>query len=347
MNTIYTRLSTVKFLSKSYTYKFLFIAFLGIHIPLIGLIIFIAVSPSELNKLSIFILTLLLTLLATGITLFVLKKLLTPLELSKKALEDYLDEKKLPSLPTNYNDEAGILMQKVQVTLYKLDAILEQKKDLIGLLSHDLRSPLLNIKMLADYIFSENISIDETKEMAGFITKTADNQIYLMQEILEILRQDDLGWVKLKLTEMNTTVLIDTVLKEVQPMAERKDIALKLNNLYTGAILIEKNFFPQVIKNLLNNAIKFSYQGTEVNIEINKINEKIFIIISDAGLGFNQEDAEELFEKFTSKRKRGTLEEPTTGMGLYLSRKIIEAHKGQLSAFSKGINHGATFTIEL
>lgn len=347
MNNIYTRLSNVKFLSKSYTFKFLFIAFLGIHIPLIGLIIFITTSASELTRLSVFSLTLVLTLLATAVTLLVLKNLLSPLELSKKALEDYLNEKTLPALPTNYDDEAGILMQKVQETLYKLDAILEQKKDLIGLLSHDLRSPLLNIKMLAEYILDDTISSEEIKEMAGFITKTADNQIYLMQEILEILRQDDLGWVKLKLTEMNTKELIDHVLKEVQPMAERKDIVLKINIVYDGKIAIEKNFFPQVVKNLLNNAIKFSYQGAEITLDINRINDKTVITVSDLGLGFNPEDAEELFKKFTSKRKRGTLDEPTTGMGLYLSRKIIEAHKGRLSAFSKGINQGATFTIEV
>ncbi len=140
-NSIYKRLNGITFLSKSYTFKFLFIAFLGIHIPLIGLIFFIIFKPTSISGGSIFILTLLLTLGASALTLLVLNSLLAPLKASKSALVAYLKERKLPDLPTNFQDEAGILMQKVQETIIKLNGLLEEKKDLIGLLSHDLRTP--------------------------------------------------------------------------------------------------------------------------------------------------------------------------------------------------------------
>lgn len=118
-NSIYKRLNEIKFLSKSYTFKFLFIAFLGIHIPLIGLIFFIIFKPASISGVSIFVLTLLLILGASALTLIVLNSLLAPSKASKSALVQYLTERKLPDSPTDFHHEAGILMQKVQETVVK------------------------------------------------------------------------------------------------------------------------------------------------------------------------------------------------------------------------------------
>lgn len=146
MKNMYERLSALKPLSKSYTFKFLFIAFLGIHIPLIGLIVFTLFKPDGLDKLSVIGITLVLTLAATGITLFTLNGLLMPLRHSRRALQDYRYQRILPNLPTHYPDEAGQLMHNIQFTLTELNDLLEEKKDLTSLLSHDLRIPLRNVK---------------------------------------------------------------------------------------------------------------------------------------------------------------------------------------------------------
>ena len=346
-NSIYTKLSSVKFLSKSYTNKFLFIAFLGIHIPLIGLIFFIILRPGSISPFTLLMLTLVLTLGATSITLYVLNSLLTPLKLSKKALEQYLFNKTIPDLPTIYKDEAGILMQKVQETVTKLDGLLEEKKDLISLLSHDLRTPLANIKILSNVITREDITKDELQEISAMIQASVNEQMSLFNEILKNLRNDDLEWMKLDLNETSTQDIISASLKDVNQIATNKDIHLKINDEYKGKLHVEATIFPQVIKNLLSNAIKFSQPGSEVNLNIYKINDATRIDIIDKGIGFDPEDSEKLFEKFTCKGRRGTNNEPSTGMGLYLSRKIVEAHKGKLYAKSQGINKGSKFVIEL
>ncbi|TNE72497.1 HAMP domain-containing histidine kinase [bacterium] len=347
MNSIYTRLSTLPVLANNYVLKFLFIAFLGIHIPLIGLIVFIVLNVGALSATTILITTLLLTLIATGITLYTLNNLLEPLKVSKNALQSYLNERKLPELPENFKDEAGVLMQKVQETVIKLDSILEQKKDLIGLLSHDLRTPLVNIKMLSEYIESGEPTPEEVLSMAKMISDSVDRQILLFQEILSILRQEDLSWVKLRLSDITTEDLLDVVMHDMQPLAEKKNIALKINNEIKDKLTVEKNLFPQVIKNLINNAIKFSHKGSQIEVDLKKIGETVIIQVSDHGLGFDMDDSEEIFEKFSKRRKKGTMDEPTTGMGLYLSKKIIEAHHGTIVAKSEGPNKGARFIITL
>jgi signal transduction histidine kinase len=346
-NTLYPRLSGIKLLSKSYSNKFLFIAFLGIHIPLIGIIFFVIFNEGNISTLTILILTLLLTLGASAITLFILNGLLNPLIQSKKALEQYLHERKLPDLPTIYNDEAGILMQKVQETITKLDGLLEEKKNLIALLSHDVRTPLANIKLLASVIGNDDTSHADLKEVSKLISQSVDEQMTLFQDILEILRQDDLEMMKLNLNETPTANIIELALHDVSKLAEKKGILLEINNNYDGTLKVESGIFPQVIKNLLSNSIKFSHPGSTINLNINKPNGKVKIEVTDNGTGFNPEDAELLFDKFTSKGKKGTLNEPSTGMGLFLSRKIVEAHKGKLYAQSEGLNKGSKFIIEL
>ena len=114
MAKVYNKLHAVKFLKKSYSLKFLFISFIGIHIPLIGIIIFLLSTDAGLEKSTLIIITLILTLVATASTLFILNSLIKPLIYSKNALQDYISEKKLPNLPTHYKDEVGVLMQLIQ-----------------------------------------------------------------------------------------------------------------------------------------------------------------------------------------------------------------------------------------
>ena len=88
----------------------------------------------------------------------------------------------------------------------------------------------------------------------------------------------------------------------------------------------------QVLKNLLSNSIKFSHPGSIVNLDVRKPNGKVYIEVKDNDLGFNLEDAELIFQKITTKGKKGTCNKPSTGMGLYFSKKIVEGHKGKLYA---------------
>ena len=141
LKSIYPTLSRVKFLAGNYALKFLFIAFLGIHIPLLGVIV-VLVSGSP-SALLIFIITLVCTLVACGLTLYVLQGLPEPLHSSYIALKNYMYKKELPHLPMQYQDEAGLLMRKTQLTLQQLDSLLKEKQELAILLSHDLRAPLI------------------------------------------------------------------------------------------------------------------------------------------------------------------------------------------------------------
>ena len=344
MNNMYERLSAIPFLSKSYTFKFLFIAFLGIHIPLIGLIVFILFRPEGLSAYTVLGLTLVLTLAATGVTLFILNGLLQPLRKSRQALQEYTQRRTLPTLPTQFADEAGQLMQHLQFTLTELNDLLEEKKDLTALLSHDLRIPLQNVKTLSRHL-QQPTDPEEVQEIAGMIRESAEEQAKLLEEILTILRQEHLFYAGMQNQKVKTEDLVAEVFDSFKNLAADKNITLQAQVQYTGAVEVQPELFRQVLKNLVSNAIKFSHPGTAVVVRVYQKENKTFFEVEDAGLGFEPAVAERLFDRFTKSGRKGTAGEPSTGIGLYLSRKIIKHHKGQLVACSKGAGTGATFSI--
>lgn len=348
MNPVYRKLSRLKPIAKSYTLKFLFIAFLGIHIPLIGLIVFIVSFPGDIPSSTVFLLTLGLTLSATVVTLLVLKGLLSPLHETKEALEQYILKRELPELPTHYPDEAGVLMHRTQDTIVKLDNLIEEKKDLIGLLSHDLRMPLSNIKLLSEHLKSaKNLPESQQAEIATMIWNSAEQQLKIFQRILDILKYEDIETLNLTLKNVPARPMIEAAWAEMQQVAQKKDIQLVIDDHYDGKVRVDRQLFPQVIKNLLSNAIKFSQPSSVVTVTINRKDDKAVITVTDTGIGFDNTTAEGLFERFTSRSKKGTDNEGSVGMGLYLSRKIVQAHEGHLTAVSRGLSQGATFTIRL
>ena len=345
MNRIYHRLSGLPFIAKSYTFKFLFIAFLGIHIPLIGLVLFVLFRPDGISAASVLLLTLLLTLAATGITLFILNGLLAPLRKSSAALQGYMAARTMPQLPTHYPDEAGRLMQDIQFTLTELNDLLEEKKDLTGLLSHDLRIPVQNVKMFATQLATGVANEDEVKEYAQIILESTQEQTQLLEEVLSILRQDHLFHTENINAQTNARTLVDEALASFEGIAASKNIRIVPEFDYTGTVAVQPELFKQVLKNLMSNAVKFSYPGSEVKVKVHRTGSITNIDVIDSGMGFEPQVAERLFDRFTKNGRKGTSGENSTGIGLYLSRKIMKHHKGDLLASSEGAGKGSTFRI--
>ena len=152
---LYKRLSRVGFLQNSYAFKFLFVAFLGIHIPLIGILFFVLYAPNTISSHMILLFALVMTLIATAITLVVLKKLIHPIELASNALNNYRKNRTMPLLPIEYKDEAGLLMRNILETVQDNEKYINEKQDLVYLLSHDLRTFTGNSQSLSQFILNE------------------------------------------------------------------------------------------------------------------------------------------------------------------------------------------------
>lgn len=343
---IYHWLSQIKFLSK-YSYKFLFVAFLGIHIPLIGILLFILIgNPGEIEKTQILFWILIFTLIATGITLYILNHLLVPLKLSKVALENYVKSRSLPVIPVTYKDEAGVLMQKVHSTLLSMDEFVQTKNDVIDLISHDLRSPINRNLGLIELALSEN-SDPEIGSYLEMIKTETQKQISLLGYLLEQLKREEIEIQEDQKVSLPLRDIVQEKLESLSHLIAEKRLKFDLKIPENFKVKVEKELFSQVIQNLIHNAVKFSNEDQQITIAAAYISNFVEISIIDQGIGFSPSSTEKLFQRFTELGRKGTAGEESHGIGLYLSRRIIERHSGSLRGISEGQNKGATFTIKL
>ncbi|RED26524.1 signal transduction histidine kinase [Flavobacterium cutihirudinis] len=344
---LYHNLSQISFLKRNYAFKFLFVAFIGIHIPLIGILFFVLYSDHTVSPTSILIFSLIMTLLATLVTLLVLKQLIKPISIASKALDDYRSNRKLSVLPTEYKDEAGLLMCNIQESIYESESFINEKQDLIYMLSHDLKNFAGNPQGLAKLILSENPS-DSVSHLAELICESTNLQFRYIENFIKLLKEQD---QVVKVNQEARTVVFPNILPFINEQVEQrltdKNITLNLSlEAVEAKLKIDEGLLVQVLVNLISNAVKFSYFDSEIKVRIYNDDTKLIIKVADNGIGFDKHQIEELFKKFTKMSRLGTANESSTGIGLYLCKKIIERNKGTLSASSDGKNRGAEFKIE-
>ncbi|MES2574501.1 MAG: HAMP domain-containing sensor histidine kinase [Bacteroidota bacterium] len=343
---LYRKLSKVGFLKSSYAYKFLFVTFIGIHIPLIGLLFFVLFGKEYASTNSIVVFILLMTLLATGITLLILKKLIKPIEIASEALDEYRINRTVPELPITFKDEAGLLLKNIQKSISENEAYRIDKQDLVYLLSHDLRNFTSTSQSLAKLILEEK-STEEITEYADLIYQTTHQQFDFIETFIKLIRDED------EISKKNPTInniQLHTILNLVEDQVAQKLVSknIKLTTIVNVNVInlkIEEDLLIRVLVNLADNAIKFSHPNSEIKIDVGIKKRQLVFTICDSGIGFEPKYNEELFKKFTNRSRLGTAKEPSTGIGLYLCKKIVEKHEGKIEAESKGINHGATFSI--
>ncbi|WP_281234413.1 sensor histidine kinase [Flavobacterium gelatinilyticum] len=296
--------------------------------------------------MSILIFSLIMTLLATAVTLLVLKQLIKPISVASKSLDDYRNSRKLSILPTEYTDEAGLLMCNIQESIYESESFINEKQDLIYMLSHDLKNFAGNPQGLAKLILSENPS-ESVKHLADLICESTNLQFRYIENFIKLLKeQDQVVKVNQEFKTISFPNIVPFINEQVEQRLLDKNITMNLSLETDEAKLkIDEGLLVQVLVNLISNAIKFSYFDSEIKVRIYKEDSNIFITVADKGIGFDKTQIDELFKKFTKMSRLGTANESSTGIGLYLCKKIIEKNKGKLSAVSEGKNKGAEFKI--
>lgn len=341
----YDKLSKITFLKK-YSFKFLFVAFIGIHIPLIGLILYLAFGGNEvLDPISVFIAVLIFTLAATGITLFILNKLLEPIIFAKESLSKYIVNKTTPQLPTNYTDEVGILLKEIQFSIQTLDELLEEKQDMIGLMSHDLKNPLAAVITYSELIPMADTD-DKKEKLSAKIKDAAEVQRDIINAVLELLEREEIVITSAMKSDIKLEKLFDELKYNYEDLFANKklNLVIETNELNITA---KEDLIKQVFSNLISNAVKFTPEGGSINITALKNGNNTEITVSDNGIGFPPNKSKAIFDRFTKEKRKGTKGENTTGLGLYLCNKIVSRHSGKIEASSQGEGHGSTFVVSL
>ncbi len=236
----------------------------------------------------------------------------------------------------------------------KLQELDEIKTHFFTNISHEFRTPLTLILGPAKQIFDQT-NDESVKEKADIINRSAKKLNRLANQLLDISRIEA-GKMKLKTSRLNLITLIQDINNSFQAFAERKKISLKFNPPQEEIIIyIDKDKFDKILNNILSNAIKFTPQNGSVDVEVRTEfttngsgNEKGFVHISvlDTGIGIPTEQLNKIFDRFYQVDTHLSKEYEGTGVGLSLTKELIELHKGKIIVESKE-GKGSKFTISL
>ncbi|KYG75814.1 MULTISPECIES: sensor histidine kinase [Roseivirga] len=341
----YTFLSRVPVLQNRFTLKILAVAFVGIHIPLFAIIGYLLIThlPPE-TATPIAILTLLFTLIATGITLLILTKLLKPVMLAKRALNDYIEYNKEPKLPIHFKDEAGVLMADVQKSIEELRRSEEERTNILQILSHDLQSPVRTALGVTGLMKEGKSQIDD-HELVSMLEESLKNQLNQLRYYLNLIKEQKLELDRdIKKSTIGIPELIKETTDELKGAFREKNIKLKVSG-YQQCANIPKHSLQRVLHNVLDNAIKFSHNGDTIEIKIEKRDRLLDIIVEDSGKGFPPDEASQIFKYNSPLQRNGTANEASSGVGMFLCQNLMKRIGGEIKAESEGIDKGSKFTI--
>lgn len=221
------------------------------------------------------------------------------------------------------------------------------KSEFFANMSHELRTPLNAIIGFSDSL-SYKIFGDLTPKQEEYVNDIKVSGIHLLGMINEILDMAKLESHAMKLTlrEVDLIMTIQETINIVQPLADKKNITLKFehNKEYTANIDYQK--IQQIMYNLLSNAIKYTKEKGNVTVCIKDNKDEFAISVKDSGIGIDKKYQGKIFGKFVQLENIYTKTGSSTGLGLTITKELVELHKGRITLESK-VNKGSTFTVYL
>lgn len=217
------------------------------------------------------------------------------------------------------------------------------KDDLLGIAAHDLRGPLGTIRGFAGILTRET---DPESRPAGFIREIEQasvSMLHLVEQLLETARLE--GGIEVSARPVDVTRAIETAVAESLPMAERKRQRI-LVSAAPVEVLADAALLGEVLRNLIENALKFSPPDTTVRVTAEPAGEVVRLTVGDEGPGLSDADRAGLFEKFRKLSARPTGGEPSSGLGLWIVRQLVELQNGRVFA-ENNPDRGCSFIIEL
>lgn len=236
------------------------------------------------------------------------------------------------------------LEQRVAERTAELEKANSVKDEFLGMVSHDLRTPLNSILGWLEIAERAGVANESTAKALSVIKRNAVMQSELIKNLLDVTAMVD-GKLKLDLRAVNVSSLIDAGSQRFYPSIEEKKIRLEREiEDDIPAILADKDRLSQVIDNLLSNAIKFTPPDGIIRIRLEKIGSHVRLTVADTGTGIDSELLPHVFDRFRQGRSH---DRHSVGLGLSIVKQVIEAHGGKVEANSNGRGKGSTFVVTL
>jgi signal transduction histidine kinase len=238
-------------------------------------------------------------------------------------------------------EQAQRLLSYQNEQLVELDTL---KDEFVSNVSHELRTPLTSISGYVELMLEDEHDV-QRRNYLGIVDRNAERLLGLVSDLLFSARLQG-GQLELERTEVDLRVLVLQAVESARPRAETAGVELTVTAAVVPPISGEAVRIEQLLDNLISNAIKFTPPGGRVGVALSSPERLVRFEVSDTGIGISPQERERLFERFFRSQTALERQIQGTGLGLYISKAIVEAHGGRIGVDSEA-GEGTTFVVEL
>jgi len=256
--------------------------------------------------------------------------------------DGYFDEFK----PVDTYVETRVISEAFKELLGRMKVLDDSRQEFVANVSHELKTPLTSMKVLADSIASMgDAPLELYQEFFGDITAEIDRENKIITDLLTLVKMDKTA-AELVVENKDIAELLELVLKRLRPLARKKDVELVLECNRPVSAEVDEVKMNLIFTNLIENAIKYNVEHGRVKVVLDADHKDFVVSISDTGIGIPKEDADHIYERFYRIDKSHSREIGGTGLGLAISKNAIMMHRGTISLESV-IGEGSTFTVKI
>lgn len=240
-----------------------------------------------------------------------------------------------------------LLVEKQQSLVEQLSRANAAKNKFLGMAAHDLRNPLASVRGLAEFLRDGTVGqlTPDQLDLVNTIHDASQSMLVLVNELLDVATIEA-GELRIVTASHSLTELVEKSVAMANIEAARKGTRVVLDHAAPVQAMIDTAKIRQVIDNLVGNAVKFSPPGSLVSVQLDSTPQGCSIAVCDQGPGVPESERDKLFKDFSKLSARPTAGEKSTGLGLAICRKIVEAHRGTIAVRNLP-TRGCEFRVDL
>lgn len=296
------------------------------------------------TKATIIVITMALIILLLA---FVLSALMVkPFARITKSIEDVNEGYDSDNLHENAYTETTLISEAFNKMLGRLKVVDDSRQEFVSNVSHELKTPLTSMKVLADSLLAqENVPVELYQEFMGDIAEEIERENKIINDLLSLVKMDKTT-MNLTVQQENINELVERILKRLRPIAAQRNIELVFESFRPVTAEVDEVKLTLALSNLVENAIKYNKDDGWVHVSLNADHKYFYVKVADSGIGIPKADTEHIFERFYRVDKSHSREIGGTGLGLAIARNAIVMHRGAVKVYSEE-GEGTTFTVRV
>lgn len=238
------------------------------------------------------------------------------------------------------------MRERLSAFMEKMTVMDESRQEFVSNVSHELKTPLTSMKVLADSLNAqEDVPVELYREFMQDIGEEIERENKIINDLLSLVKMDKSAGT-LNITKMNVNDVLELILKRLKPIAQKQGVELVLESFRPVNAEIDEVKFTLAITNLVENGIKYNHEGGWVHVSVNADHQYCYVKVEDSGMGIPQESLDHIFERFYRVDKSHSREIGGTGLGLAITRSAVLMHRGAIKVHSTE-GEGTTFDVRI